>query len=736
MKYVLTGIVLALLATLNVAAQTGRLGGYVTDRVTGDALAGVTIRVESTRLGAFTDKDGRFEIKDVPIGPVVLRASIVGYETETVKTLLRKDGSRDIVFTMLESGINSQPVVVSAGRRVQAVQDVPISVATLGQGDLVERGITQLDDALRYVSGVSVVGDQVNIRGSSGFAFGLGSRTMVLLDGFPLISGDNGDIKFDVLPVADVNRIEVVKGAGSALYGTGALGGVVSMFTKEATEEVDVNVRMYGGLYTPLRFDAWENVRSGTPIQWGGDARISQKIGDFSYNLSGGLRRDESYRDFDQQLRGFGFGKFQWTPSVMSTLTLSTLYAREDSENFIYWKDLANATSPPDLQDRSERLLSEKLAAAVEWRYLLNNKTSLIVRPGIFQTHFENQINGVPLDSNTSTSSAYNMDVMVTSTIIDQITVTGGITGRANVVDADVYGSQVQTIFSGFAQGEFTLPENVIVTAGLRVDREETRTLDPQLEVSPKLGASWRATDELTFRASVGRGFRAATIAERYANIRYGPFQVRPNPDIRPESSWSSEIGVRLATTSWIVPFELDVAVFDNELFDLIEPTFDLDDPSVPIFFRNVTRARILGTEVTARAALGNGIGIETGITAMVPRDLTLNETLKYRNALLWYSRGSWKFTAGPLDLELQAEYRYQSRVEAIDDRLNLFIPDADQRVPGHVVDARLFWDAASITGAPLRFGLIGRNLLDYYYTEVVANLAPSRAILFQVEWR
>lgn len=728
--------ILVFFASSPLFADTGRVAGYITDRLTGKQLAGVTLRVENTRLGAITNTKGHFEITGVPIGDVVLSATSVGYESEKVKTILRSDGSREIVFTMMPSDINSSPIIVSAGRRVQAVQDVPISVATLGQQDLVKRGITQLDDALRYVSGVNVVGDQVNIRGASGFAFGLGSRTMVLLDGFPLLSGDNGDIKFDVLPVGDVNRIEIIKGAGSALYGTGALGGVVSMFTKPATPELDVNVRLYGGLYTPLRFDDWQNYRPGTPTQWGGDARISQKIGDFSYNLSGGIRQDQSYRDFDKKIRGFGFGKFQWTPSDMSTVTLSTLYALQDSENFIYWKNLANATLPPDLQDRSERLVSEKLAVAVEWMELLSNKTSLVIRPSVFSTHFENRINGIALDSNTSTSNAVNLDVMLTSTLTDNLTITGGATGRANIVNADVYGSQVQTILSGFAQAEITLPMRVILTAGVRVDREETRTLDPQLEFSPKLGASWRATDALTLRASTGRGFRAATIAERYANIRYGPFRVRPNPDIRPEYSWSTEIGGRLEVRDWLVPIEIDLAVFDNELFDLIEPTFDLDDPEVPIFFRNVTRARIIGTEVTVRTALGRGVGLETGLTAMVPRDLTLNETLKYRNSLLWYTRGSWSFVAGPLDLEVQAEYRYQSKVESIDERLNLFVPNADQRVPGHIVDARIFWNAERALNAPLRFGILAKNVLDYYYAEVVANLSPTRSILFQVEWR
>ena len=715
-------------------SQSNSLIGFVTDRESGEPLTGVTVRVDGTRLGAISDKTGRFAITNVTAGMLTLKATLVGYEAVTTEVFI-KSGQNDVVFTMKQTSIRSEEIIISAGQRVQAAQDVPISVSTMSEQDLAARSITRLDDALRYVSGVSLQGDQVNIRGSSGFAFGLGSRTMVLLDGFPVLSGDNGDIKFDVMPVADVERLEIIKGAGSALYGTGALGGVVSMFTKTPTTDLDVQARVYGGLYTAPRYDEWK-YRSSAPLQWGADLRASQRFGDWSVNLSAGYRGDESYRQFDRQQRGFGFGKVIWTPDQANRFTIFSLYALDYNQNFIYWKDLPNATRPTDVQDQNEWLWTQKLAAALEWQTLLSSTTSLVIRPGVFQTRFESRIGDVVLDSNQSTAYAYNVDAIVTSTILDWLTVTGGLTGRVNSVRADVYGEQLQTVISGFVQGEFQLPHDVIITAGARVDREETQTLPAQIEVSPKFGASWRATEELTLRGSVGRGFRAATIAERYANIRYGPFKTAPNPDIRPESSWSAELGMHVSTRSLFLPIDLDIAVFDNELFDLIEPSFDFDDPTVPIVFKNLTRARILGTELTVRVALTRSLGVETGVTAMLPTDLTTNETMKYRNSFLWYSRGSWMFKAGPLDLELQAEYRYVSRVENVDERLDVFIVDASERVPSHVVDARLFWDMQSVSGQPIRIGLIGRNLLDYYYNEIVANLAPTRSILLQIEWR
>lgn len=729
-------LLLAVLGLLCIGTSTSvvasELRGMITDRETGSSIAGVTVRVSGTRLGATSDTSGRFRIANLTPGNYELFATRIGYERVVTKVFISRDHStEDVVFTMLATNLVTQDVVISANRRVQAVQDVPLSVSTVTQADLSERNITQLDDALRYVSGVTVVKDQVNIRGSSGFAFGVGNRTMVLLDGFPLMSGDNGDIKFDAMPVADVERIEVIKGAGSALYGTGALGGVVSMITKPVTQENEFSARVYAGGYTQPEYPSWK-YRSTTPLTGGVDVRLAKSIKNFTVSASAGIRSDDSYRDLDQQHRGFAYAKAQWKPSDGHQLTLFGLYALQIIQNYLYWKDLWNATRPTDSQDPNQLLQSDKLATAVEWQWIINERTSLTVRPGFFRTNFRNTLDNVEQDSNSSVAVSWNTDALLTTSVSSSTTVTAGLTGRVNTVSSDIYGEQLQTIASAFGQAELVTAGGPIVTAGLRVDHEHTASLSPHLEFSPKLGMSWDLSTAVSLRASAGRGFRAPTIAERYANIRYGPFRVHPNPNLLPESSWSFETGLHWTSSTWVVPVDVDIALFDNELFDLIEPRFDITDPSVPIVFKNITRARILGSELTVRSALGKTFTVETGLTAMLPRDLVLNQTLKYRNNILWYSRA----ICTPLSpLSLQLEYRFQNRVENIDDNLAVFIPDADQRVPSHVVDARVFWTFPANGASTVRLGIIARNVLDYYYAEAVANLSPTRSIVFQAEY-
>ncbi len=703
------------------------VSGTVRDARTGEVLRGATIQQIGANRGGVTNLSGSFTVRLRRMDSMSLRVSFVGYEPLVVKLTAEANPIQLPAIGLVPSAGRQAEVIVSANKRVQAVQDVPISVSIVKSDDLDQRGIVRLDEALRYVSGISIARDQVNIRGASGFALGVGSRAMVLMDGFPLISGDNGDIKFDVMPVADIERIEVIKGAGSALYGTGALGGVISILTKQPTETFTASARVYGGGYTGQPYSQWEYM-DGYPLMGGADVRVAQKVGDLSYSVSGGYRYDEGFRAFDRAVRGFGFGKLSYALSPSSSLRLNLFHAEDERQNFLYWKSLDSATRAPAAQDPNERVVTSKTALGLEYSSILSDVSSLIVRYGAFRTVFANRYVNNDSRSEQSSAVAHSVDVQHTASILSELALTSGVSARVNTVTSPIYQQTLQHIVSAFSQAEINIGLGAIVTAGLRIDREETLTLEPHLELSPKFGVSWPVTPELSLRGSVGRGFRAPTVAERYANTQYGPFRVRPNPSVLAESSLSSEIGGSWRNTQ-VIPFELDIALFDNELFSLIEPTFDLTAPEIPIVFKNITRARILGLETTIRVAFSPGLMAETGLTYMDPRDLTLGSILKYRNRILWYSRMMWSPTPS---VSLQFEYRYQDRVQAIDDRLSLFITDADVRVPLHVVDARVFVDAS----ANLRIGLIGRNLANYAYTESIGNLGPIRAFLLQAEFR
>ncbi|HRI30611.1 MAG TPA: TonB-dependent receptor, partial [Candidatus Kapabacteria bacterium] len=175
--------------------------------------------------------------------------------------------------------------------------------------------------------------------------------------------------------------------------------------------------------------------------------------------------------------------------------------------------------------------------------------------------------------------------------------------------------------------------------------------------------------------------------------------------------------------------------IYHTDFKDLVEPQIVFVGANPSITFNNILKARIQGAELTFRSLLGF-VGIETSLTALYARALTdsTDRSLKFRSPILWYNR-LWI----PLsEFEVQFDYRFIARAERIlDDNERIFeqfIPDVQARVPVHVLDARLIYNMAKADIAPMKLILNAKNILNYYYVEVIGNLAPIRQFSLQCE--
>jgi len=715
--------------------HAGTIRGIIMDSLDAVPLYGANIRIENTQYGARTNAEGKFAIDRLNKGNYTLRITYVGYSTVQIPVQLESnDANVNLTIKLLRKDVNSSTVIVSAGKRTQSIQEVPVSVTLLDQQAIQQRNVNRIDEVLRYVSGVNVARDQVSIRGSSGFALGIGSRVALLLDGFPMLSADNGDMKFDALPMPEIQRVEVVKGAGSALYGTGALGGVVSLFTRTPVDTARIMVRSYAGFYTQPRFEQWQ-VHDAPPLLYGLDMSYGQKFDNLELTILGGTRYDKSYRLTDESRRYSLFTKVNYTFDKEARTTLMGIMnlAQEDKGDWVFWNSLDSATRPPTTSNPNRMTISNKAMAGLNLRHIFEDNALLNIRTSVFLTDFDNY-NLLPNEEAiASSASSFNTEVQYSRSLMDGLFLTTGINAIMNTVDAPIYGIKQQRFLSGYAQTEIKPGiEGLIMTIGGRIDHEQTDTSASHLVVSPKVAASWLSPFGVQFRASLGRGFRAATVAERFAALRFQGITVKSNLEIKPEYSMSYEIGA-----STIVPLNedadilmMDIAVFNNSMNDLVEPAFT---STGNIMFQNVTSASIQGIEFGMRTQFSGGFGIESSITYMDPKDVTLNQTLPYRSSILWYSRVSIPLMES---IMFQTDYRYLSRVELIDARIAAlgFITDADARVPIHVCDMRLIFDMKSLIGKPMTMTLNAKNVLDYYYTEIMGNLAPNRQLSIQAE--
>ena len=715
--------------------QAGTIRGTITDSLDAIPLYGANVRIENTKIGAMANSQGKFIIEKLKKGQYALRITYVGYSSKVVSVTLASDESTiDVMIQLPRKDVNSTSVIVSAGKRTQSIQEVPVSVALLDQQAIQQRNVNRIDEVLRYVSGVNVARDQVSIRGSSGFALGIGSRVALLLDGFPMLSADNGDMKFDALPMPEIQRVEVVKGAGSALYGTGALGGVVSLFTRRPADTARIMIRSYAGMYTQPRYDQWV-VHENPPPLYGLDISYGQAFDNLEVTMLGGTRYDKSYRLTDQSRRYNLFTKVGYTfdKQARTTLTGIVNLALEDKGDWVYWNSLDSATRPPTTSNPDRMTISSKAMLGLHLRHFFQDNSLLSIRSSTFITDFDNY-NLLPSEEAVaSNAQSFNSEIQYSRSITDQVFFTSGMNAIVNIVEAPIYGKKQQSFLSGYAQTEIKPGiEGMVLTLGGRFDHEKTDTSDAQFVISPKIAGSWLAPFGVQFRASIGRGFRAATVAERYAALRFQGITVLPNLTIKPEYSVSYEVGASTA-----IPLNqdadllmMDIALFNNSMDDLVEPSFT---PSGNVQFRNVTSARVRGIEIGMRAQLWGGYGFETSLTYMDPVDLSLQQTLPYRSSTLWYTRCTIPVTD---EIQFQTDYRFLSKVELIDSRITAlgFIEDADARVPIHVCDMRLIVNMQSVVNVPMTLTFNAKNIFDYYYTEIMGNLAPNRQLSIQGE--
>lgn len=720
---------------LSCQSYADSIKGNIIDSLDKIPLYGATIRLEGTQIGTRSNANGSFTIDRLQPGTYTVSISYVGYAMTRFTVVLSSEQPQAILnISLVRKDVNSNAIIVSAGKKTQSIQEVPVSVALLDQQAIQQRNVNRIDEVLRYVSGVNVARDQVSIRGSSGFALGIGSRVALLLDGFPMLSADNGDMKFDALPMPEIQRVEVVKGAGSALYGTGALGGVVSLFTRTPVDTARIMIRSYAGLYTQPAYDQWV-VHDMPPPLYGLDISYNQRFDKLECTVLGGTRYDKSYRLTDQSRRFNLFSKIGYTfdDRARTSLTGIINISHEDKGDWVYWNSLDSATRPPTSSNPNRMTLSSKALIGANLRHIFDDNALLNLRSSVFLTDFDNY-NLLPNEQAVaSNAQSFNTEIQYSRSLSTYVFLTTGLNAIVNTVEAPIYGTKQQRFISGYAQTEIK-PGNdgLVLTIGGRFDHEQTDTSNAQFVISPKIAASWIAPFGVQFRGSIGRGFRAATVAERYAALRFQGITVQPNLSIKPEYSISYEIGAStvLPLTEDADLLMLDIAAFNNSMDDLVEPSFTATGN---VQFQNVTSASVRGIEIGMRTQFSKGYGIESSLTYMDPVDLTLNQTLPYRSSLLWYNRLTIPIID---DIQFQMDYRYLSRVELIDARIAAlgFIADADARVPIHVCDMRLILKMHELFEKPCTLTLNAKNIFDYYYSEIMGNLAPNRQLSIQGE--
>ncbi|HLQ23172.1 MAG TPA: TonB-dependent receptor [Gemmatimonadales bacterium] len=677
-------LLLSGLAAPLAAQQPGVVAGQVQDARSGTGLEGARVLLAGTPLATTTGTNGRFGFADVAPGRYGLAVAAVGYVADSLPdvTVTSGDTAR-VVVAMRPAAVDLPGIVVTASRAPERVEDAPASVAVLSHDEVIARNVNTVDGALAFVPGVAFNGPgQMDIRGSTGSAGGIGSRVLTLIDGHPALSGDGGEIIFEALPLLDLDQIEVVKGAASALYGSNALGGVVNLVTSSVGDRPETVVRAHIGFYqVPTQYQFTNDALNAQGLS----LQHSRRFGSVGVRITADRETSDGFQQNGQYGRWFLRTKLTSAPEAAHPWDAYVIWSRNDAGDFLAWRSQSQPfeVTPGSLGDRS---VYSFLLAGATVTPIATSSTLLRVSP--YLNHNSNQ-------NYFSENQDYHDATRGGTTV--QLSLSAGAR-HALTLGADGAGTRVSSNFLGtpwlwdgavFGQDEVTLGGGFKGAFGARLDYHDTNEGESEFSLNPKLGLVWHKSDRLSARVSVARGYRAPSAIEQFVSTVQFGFRVVPNPALHGEHAWTGELGTAAQPAGWLTT---DATLFWSEYRDLIGPGLALARDGLVAQFQNVSRARVRGLDLAAHSTLlPERLDLSASYLFLDTRDLDTQFALPYRSR--HNLTGTLEVLRGLFDVDL----RWRSRVEQVlayplDPRGAITIVDlrAAYRILGTVVQAKV----------------------------------------------
>ena len=631
---------------------------------------------------------------------------------DTVPVDVGEGTSADLQRETSQPAVQLETVVVTGTRTEHTLSDSPVEVQLIDQRTIRNSGARDLAELLEREGGVYVSrstgrGSSIEIQGLSG------QQVLILLDGRRQIGRVFGSIDLTRLRLDSVERVEIVKGPTSALYGADALGGVVNVITRKGGAE-------QGGSLT-VRGDENDNL----DVLGNAGITLAESL---KGQVSGGYLRTQPY-DLDdstpaeQGIDGrtrFGSGDVNWQINDAASVDFYGAYSLEDTSRIDAG---VNALQAYDTRKRIE-----EVRAGIAPRFVIGPET-LLRFDGYFNRYYDQFLQ----------QQRGNLDnVLYEATRNNLYAGNGQLDHRIGAHQLSVGGEyQFEELDSDrleqrgerdresvFVQDEWTLG-NLVLVPGLRYDR------DSQYgdQVSPKFALRYDIMADLFLRAGYGRGYRAPDFKElllRFSNPSVG-YVVEGNPDLKPEKSQGYNAGITwLPTRTASVALSLYHNDVDN-LIQIVEGARDEDDPQTQVFtYDNVAKAKLSGLDLQTRWQPWQLLNLQLGYGYLRSRDEDTGDRLSGRpthkaNATIRYQ---------------PSVYALQLRGVWIGDRL--FTVDLDSGgapTPAGkagsyaLLDARAEWNAWR--GLTLSLGV--DNLLDEG-DEHYLPIAP-RAAYLEARW-
>jgi outer membrane receptor for ferrienterochelin and colicins len=614
----------------SLGAQTGKIKGIV--NLNNQPVEFAQVLIESTTFGATTNSQGLFSIENIPYGTYTISASYIGYE-KVSKDLIISEHQTEIKldFNLTEQSMTLDAIVVSATKTPKRQTNSPVIVNVINSETISNVQACNLSEGLRFQPGLRVETDcqtcnytQLRINGLAG------GYSQILINGRPIFSPLTGLYGMEQLPANMIDRIEVVRGGGSSLYGSSAIGGTVNVITKipkNNSYEIDFN---------------YQNIDGQTD-----DYIVSGNATLVSENRNSGVSLFMNHRE--RGLYDANNDNFSEIPLIKNTaLGANMFFLPKDNQKlevnfsniheYRYGGEMV-LEQPAFLAQQSEERTHNVWMASADYQINFNNDyTSLItyfawqntdrehytgIQPDLGTPEYDDFIANPPYG--TSNVSTYNFGTQINHRVDNFLKGQNVFTLGIEYLYDDVLDEiptynyvidQTTKDFGVFLQSDWEITPQLTFLSGLRMDKHN---LVNNVIFSPRASLLYKLKENTQLRFSYGTGFRAPQAFDTDLHIAFaggGVSRVSLSPDLKQErsQSFSTSINYDKPTENWIIGFTAEG--FYNRLNDafFLQPIGE--DQFGELFEKqNGDGATVKGFTLELRANYNGKIQLESGFT-------------------------------------------------------------------------------------------------------------------------
>ncbi|MFI3292545.1 MAG: TonB-dependent receptor [Rikenellaceae bacterium] len=633
--------------------------GHIVDAETGKHLPYITVSIEGTTVGCVSDATGHYRMVNVPVGELTVVASAMGYTSQEMTVTMAKNKTVECNFSITEQSINVDQVVVSSTRNATNKKSSATIVNVVSQNLFDGIASATLSETIPYQPGLRFETTCGNCGSSELRINGLGGQySQILLDSRPIFSSLAGVYGLEMLPVSMIERVEVIRGGGSALYGSSAIGGVVNIITKEPLRS-SVTLQNVTNILKDGTPDVTTSINASYVTD---DNRAGAYIFGMMRDKGAYDRNGDGYSETSKMdAQTIGFNSF-FKPTNYSKITAEYHYISEFRRGGeIEDEDGNNVLDMPViLSETTEQLEHAIHGGSLTYDYLSPNKKSKfklyasaqsIHRDSYFGADLysaEDGFSGELFDDVTAFPYGVTRDLTIaaggqyTYSYGDGFLAPGNLTVGAeytmNNLDEILFADlpeikQDVDTYGAYVQNEWT-SDKVNFVVGGRLEGYEINDIVNGTSVSgvefmPRASLRYSPIPSVGLRASYSSGYRAPQAYSEDLHIESvggAVSYIIMDPDLRPEYSHSISMSTDLYKSFGRVETNLLVEGFYTSLKDafLLEET---DDAGVWLRTNEPGGAYVGGVSADLRIGIPKKFDVQLGYTFQKSR---YNETVEY----------------------------------------------------------------------------------------------------------